>query len=35
MVKVIGGTGTLIEVADWFDRIEIKSQNGSKMLTTL
>ena len=34
-VKVIGGTGTLVEVADWFDRIEIKSQNGSKLLTTL
>jgi len=34
-VQVVGGTGTLVEVADWFDRIEIKSQNGSKLLTTL
>ena len=34
-VQVVGGTGTLVEVADWFDRIKIKSQNGSKLLTTL
>ena len=30
-----GGSGTLVAVSDWFERIEVKAQNGSKLLTTL
>ena len=34
-VQVVGGKAQLVEIADWFERIEIKAQNGSKLLTTL